>query len=303
MTRRLALLLLFLFIGAALLFVPWPIAASHATNVIENAGHMPLFFIGTLLIMGILRHDHGFEGGRLYGVAGLVGVVAAVASEAIQMPLQRDASWGDVAADVVGVLLALAVYALFDRRAPLRGAARVGAVIFIVCCLAFYLAPVIRMVEAYVHRNGQFPVLASFDSPIDLRWTVGYGVRREIRDDALEIEFQSERGFPGVSFFEPVSDWSGYRVLRVEVENPAGEGLTLGIRVNDRRRGRVYSDRFNRNFELAAGERRTLEIPLEDVRRAPRNRLMNMTQISDVTLFRAEKAGSRRVRLYSMRLQ
>jgi len=154
-----------------------------------------------------------------------------------------------------------------------------------------------------VHRNGQFPVLANFQSHMDLYWVVGYGIRREIRADALEVEFQSERGFPGFSFFEPVSDWRRFRTLLIDVENPAAEGLVLGVRVNDRRRGRVFADRFNRNFELAPGERRTLEIPLEDVRHGPRNRLMNMAQISDVTLFRGKKQGSQRLRLYSMRLQ
>jgi hypothetical protein len=36
-------------------------AAAHSTDlcgrIIENAGHMPLFFIGTLFALSILRHD------------------------------------------------------------------------------------------------------------------------------------------------------------------------------------------------------------------------------------------------------
>ena len=75
------------------------------------------------------------------------------------------------------------------------------------------------------------------------------------------------------------------------------------MRVHDIGHSREYADRFNRMFDLAPGERRSLRIPLDDIQRAPRNRLMNMTQISDVTLFRTKEGGSQRLRLHSMRLE
>jgi hypothetical protein len=79
--------------------------------------------------------------------------------------------------------------------------------------------------------------------------------------------------------------------------------LHFGVRVHDEGHGREFADRFNRRLELGAGERRLFSIPLEDIRRGPRNRLMNMTQISDVSVFRIHGAGSKRMRLYSMRLE
>ncbi len=68
------------------------------------------------------------------------------------------------------------------------------------------------MARAYVHRNGQFPVLADFHSRIELYWTLSIGVNREIVDDALEVEFVADE-FPGVAFHEPVPDWRRYRTL------------------------------------------------------------------------------------------
>ena len=81
------------------------------------------------------------------------------------------------------------------------------------------------------------------------------------------------------------------------------EPLDLGIRVHDRKHNRQFNDRYNRHFTLAAGERRTLRIPLEDIRHGPRTRLMDMQQISDITLFRGKPAGSRRLEVYGMRLE
>ena len=106
-----------------------------------------------------------------------------------------------------------------------------------------------------------------------------------------------------MSFHEPIPDWRRFKTLAIDVENPAAEALGLTVRVHDVGRGRYFSDRFNRSFSFNAGERRVLRIPLDDVRRAPRNRLMNMAQISDVTVFRSRPEGSARMRLHGMRLE
>lgn len=309
MSRRLLYLLLLLVVAGALLFMRLPIVPTYAGRIIENAGHMPLFFLITLAILYVLRDWHPFRNGRwsalsLYSLAGLAGIGAGFLSEVIQMPLRRDASWEDVFADAIGTLCALAVYyVLFDRSAGPRGWRRALAVVVIVACGSVYLAPIVTMTRAYLHRNGQFPVLADFHSPVELSWTVSFGVRRKIVDGVLRVEFVAD-GFPGLSFHEPVPDWRGYKQLVIDLQNPAAEPLALGVRVHDIGHGLQYSDRFNHHFQLAPHERKTLRFDLEDIRRGPRARLMDLQRISDVTLFCTMKTtGSREVWLYGMRLE
>jgi hypothetical protein len=206
-----------------------------------------------------------------------------------------------VLADCVGVLLALALYAVFDRRSAFRGPTRAAALLIVAGCVTAYIAPVVTMMRAYVHRNGQFPVLADFHASIETAWVVGYGAHLTLRDGVLDVDFEADP-FPGISFYEPVPDWRGLKTLTIDVENPDETPLHLVVRVHDFGHSKAYADRFNRVYQLAAGERRTLEVALEDVEHAPRDRLMNMTQISDVTLFRGQRSGSRHLRLYSMRL-
>jgi hypothetical protein len=162
--------------------------------------------------------------------------------------------------------------------------------------------PVVRMARAYVHRNGQFPVLADFHSRLELYWTVSIGVKRGIVGDVLNVEFGSEE-FPGVSFHEPVPDWRRYKTLLIDVKNPDAGPLELVVRVHDRMHTRAFNDRFNKSFQLAGGERRTLRIPLEDIRRGPRYRLMDMAHISDITLFKGAPAGSRTLHIYTLKLE
>jgi VanZ family protein len=301
-SRRLLYLLILFLLAGLLLFVPLPITPNYASRTLEDAGHMPLFFLVTLGVLFVMRDHPRFPGVRLYALAGMIGVGAGFLSEVIQQPLARDASWDDVVADAVGVALALAVFALFDRRAKLRAWQRLAAMAVAISCIAIFLLPIVRMTRAYVHRNAEFPVLADFHSRIELYWTLSFGVKREIVDDALEVEFVADE-FPGVAFHEPVPDWRKFRTLVIDVANPAAEPLDLGVRVHDRRHNHTFNDRFNRRYALAAGERRTLRIPLEDIRNGPRLRLMDMAHVSDIKLFRGGETGSRRLRIYSLRLE
>ncbi len=285
-----------------MLFLQLPIPNNMAGRTIENAGHGPMFALITIGCLIVLRKDFSIHGRRLYVIAGLLCAGAGFMSEVIQRPLRRDASWDDVLADVVGVIAGLALFAVFDRESGLRRAARAAAFAVAVAGIGLSVAPVVRMGVAYWHRNHQFPVVADFSSRTDLFWVVGYGARREIVSDALEISFDSQQ-FPGVSFHEPVPDWRAFRELVVDVENPTEERLLMGVRVHDRQHSRAFHDRFNRRFELAAGERRSLRIALADVRAAPRGRSMDMGHISDVTLYLTGRSGARRLRVYSLHLE
>jgi VanZ family protein len=301
-SHRLLILVALLVVVATLLFIRLPIPPTFAGRTIENAGHLPVFFLVTIGLLIVLRKDFRVSGARLYALAGLIGAGLGFLSEVIQKPLARDASWEDVFSDAVGAACALAVYALFDRGARIPRATRLIALAVAVACLAFYVTPLVRMTLAYVHRNGQFPVLADYRSPIELSWTTGDGVERSIERDALEIEFVREK-FPNISLHEPVPDWSSYKTLLIDLENPDVTNLGFTVRINDRGHASVYSDRFNRHFDLAAGERRTLRIALADVEHAPKGREMNMRNISIFRLFRDAPEGSRRLRIYPLRLE
>lgn len=302
MTRRLILLGAFALCAALLLFVPLPIPPTVAGRIIENAGHMPLFMMLTFVLILILRRDFNVHGWRLYLTAGLIGVLAGLLSEVIQRPLRRDASWEDVFADALGVVCALALHALFVRKPPVPGKVRIAAFAIAAACIVVYMAPLVRMTVAYLHRNAQFPVLADFRSDREMFWVVGYGVKRARVGDALEVEFQADT-FPGVSLHEPVPDWSRFQVLVIDVGNPDPVDLSLTVRVHDDRHNKQFADRFNRSFVLRAGERREIRIPLDDIRRGPRQRMMDMRHISDITLFRGDNQGSRRLRIYTIRLE
>ena len=121
--------------------------------------------------------------------------------------------------------------------------------------------------------------------------------------DALVVDLLAEE-FPGVSFHEPVPDWRGFKTLLIDVENPDADAARS-------RRARPRSAASPRRSTIASTgdsisrpwQRRTLRIPLDDIRHGPRDRLMDMAHISDITLFRGASKGSRKLRIYSLRLE
>ena len=302
MSHRLLILVALLVAVATLLFMRLPIPPTYAGRTIENAGHLPVFALVTFGLLIVLRQDFKFEGGRLYALAGVLGAGLGFLSEAIQRPLARDASWDDVFTDAVGAVTALALYALFDRRSGLGRGTKLFAFVVALACAVYYFTPLVRMTAAYVHRNSQFPVLADFRSGIEIDWTASYGVNRIIRRDALEVQFARGR-FPGFSLHEPVPDWSAYKTLVIDIENPEDVALGITVRVHDRGHGDRYADRFNRHFDLAPRERRTLRIALSDVEKGPKSRLMNMRHISDIRLFRDNRNGAKRLWIHCLQLE
>ena len=298
------LYLIALFVLAGLLlFVPLPIPPTYFGRTIENAGHTaavlpadarrapgPANRPALLRRTSVRARRHGRRGRR---------IAERSDSEDHWRATPPGKTWS---ADALGVVLALAVYAMFERRSPLRRWHRVSAFVIALGCVAIFLVPIVRMARAYVHRNAQFPVLADFHSRMELYWTVGIGVNRFIIDDALAVEFGNEE-FPGVSFHEPVPDWRGFKTLLIDVENPDSRPLELVVRVHDRRHTRAFVDRYNKTFWLEPGERRTLRIALEDILHGPRHRVMDMAHISDITLFKGARGGSPVLHIYTLKLE
>jgi len=65
----------------------------------------------------------------------------------------------------------------------------------------------------------------------------------------------------------------------------------VNIRVNDRLHDQSYSDRFNAHWRVPAKTRTVLEIPIAEIRAAPRSRMMDLRHITRVGIFRSGAAG------------
>jgi hypothetical protein len=300
-TPSIVLALLLLLIGA-LLLVDWRFPPTAWWRVIEDFGHVPMFAVLTVALFVFLRSAMPLRPARSLVFAAVIALLLGGATEIAQLYVGRDASWGDLLRDALGVGIAVVLCMSLDEQLRMRGMQRLALLAIAMSMLGYAVLPVVEMVHAYAYRNAQFPMLASFGNPIELYWVRSLGSRRLLAGDAMRVEFTSEP-YPGVSWHEPVPDWHDYRSLVAEVSNPNDLPVEITVRVHDSAHNWEFVDRFNKAFLLAPNERRVLRIDLEDVRRAPAGRAMDMRRISDVSIFRSGPKGPAAVLIHALRLE
>ena len=291
-------------VGAALgiivlvLLVLWAPVLDDASwfLVWSDAAHAIVF--GAVCFLSLFALRHSSVNARLpasshYLIALAVTIALGLATELIQIPLNRDASFGDVARDVIGAWIGAGIFALFDGRLSRRATIALAVTATIPGIIV--AMPVVENSAAYLRRSFAFPDIANFSADFD-----DYFVRRQAvdlshdilpatwsrsdREHALHIGFGDNR-WPGLEFREPPPNWSDYRILALDITNPDKRELELQLRVHDEKHDQSYSDRFNLTLTIPGGERIVNRIPLELVEDGPRSRKLDLEEVSALILF------------------
>ena len=284
--------------GCVLLFVGrQPEGALQWQREFWNFGHVALFAGLAWVLLQRWRAPLRFQLPLLLAGSAVIGFTV----EVIQRRIGRDFSLLDVLLDVVGSAVGgwLALRPRLSRRQ--RGVLALP----VFAALAVVSLPFLAIAWDSLQAARQFPQLATFASPLELRRFQFYGGSSgELRNGALQIRFGTAE-WSGFTLFEPAPDWRGYRVLQLELINPAAESLDLICRIDDQRHrfsGFDYHDRFNRRFRLEPGLNR-LQIALADIEAAPRDRLMAMDQIDLLGCFVHRLPEPRLLQLHKLRLE
>jgi hypothetical protein len=237
-------------------------------------------------------------------------------TELSQVVTHRDPAMRDVMLDVRGIVCALALLLSFDPRLGMQrwsAHVRVGLRALVVLLVLGTLAPIAWVTSAYISRAITAPTLFEPRSDLDLLLV-------SLTDTAPELaklpapfsRFADEKGlrvpltsrpYAGVSLDEPIGDWRRYRTLQIDLTNPTRSELQLHLRIQDRLNNGEVTDRFEAIERLSPGTRRTVEVPLEQVATGPRDRRLDLGQVTGVFLYKAGAEGAREMWLGRMSLQ
>jgi hypothetical protein len=103
---------------------------------------------------------------------------------------------------------------------------------------------------------------------------------------ALRVQFGTAP-YSGIMLDEPYPDWRTAHTLVLDLRNPGEFDLPLAVRVHDHAHNFKFRDRFNREFTLRAHERLEIAIPITEIEHAPAGRLMDLSRIAGVAVFRS----------------
>lgn len=254
-----------------------------------NMGHVVSFFIWTLTWLQLRPNRHEPFLHQTLRVT-LITLLAAALIESAQLLFDRSADVDDILKGLLGSLTALVFFSPARVSWP-RGILRSTqtAVIALIMLVSYPMFS--AMIDEAIARS-QLPVLSDFETVFETgRW---HGNSRyTVVDDvavhgrhSLKIRLNTSK-YSGITLHHFSESWERYRFIEFSIFHLSSDALEMTCSIHDdrhRRHGMRYHDRFNRRFTLQPGWN-TYQIAMEDIRRAPQNREMNLSGIESFSLF------------------
>ena len=265
-------------------------------HTLQKLAHPVTFGAVALLFLTLLKRQTPRRFGS-YVVAFILTVLCGAGTEIAQAFVHRDPSLLDVLRDALGASTALAGFATLvpgeDARG--RGRWRVTGALLAIVGFVIMVAPISISLAAYARRDLSFPMLLEACSPLDLYFVSGGGADVSVVPSTgpatsrcgstLRVTFGSAP-YAGIALEEPYPDWRMAHTLVLDLRNPGDLDMPLAVRVHDRAHSHQFRDRFNREFTLRAHESLELAIPIAEIEHAPADRLIDLSQIAGVIVFR-----------------
>ena len=265
-------------------------------HTLQKLAHPVTFGAVALLLLTLLKRHTPRRFGS-YAVAFALTVLCGAGTEIAQAFVHRDPSLLDVLRDALGASTALAGFATLvpgeDARG--RGRWRVTGALLAIVGFVIMVAPISISLAAYARRDLSFPMLLEACSPLDLYFVSGGGADVSVVPSTgqatsrcgstLRVTFGSAP-YAGIALEEPYPDWRMAHTLVLDLRNPGDLDMPLAVRVHDRAHSHQFRDRFNREFTLRAHESLELAIPIAEIEDAPADRLIDLSQIAGVIVFR-----------------
>ena len=214
---------------------------------------------------------------------------------------------GDLFRNFIGAGIAICFLLPARKELPAKTIAISRTILIILVGLQIY--PIMVALIDEHHARRQFPILSDFQTSRQLhRWEGGaaYSIEKNIGTPgncALRADLDTQR-YSGVALKYFPRNWQGYRYFEYRVYNPSEKPIKLTCRIHDRMHTlgpQLYEDRFNKTHSFSSGWH-TLTINLDDIRIAPSNREMDLSQIYAVGLFATQLPHSRTIYIDDVRL-
>jgi VanZ family protein len=301
------LILIITLIVSFLLFYDFGNSGSRIIDTILSYGHLLLFGLVALASLKILNKGNWLWIERsLYVKAWAIASFLGVLTECIQAFIPyRHFRLTDILTDALGAAGFLVLFYPFKKGAEHRGIVVMRNILLVLMIIRAY--PIVTTIIDTRDMEKDFPLLSSMEAPFEIsRWTNKESEIEPSRLHATEGEHSLKVNFlpgvyPGVSLNNLVNEWRDYKSMSFDVFLDEFSPLKVTVRINDRLHNEEYTDRFNRSFQLQPGVNH-ISIGLEEVKKAPHGREMNISDISNICIFCHSLKQSRTVYFDNFRL-
>jgi hypothetical protein len=287
-------------------------SAPRSYNNLWDLGHVFLFAVVSYLLIRdwkyLSRQSFVTQSWFILAICLLLGII----TELIQVKFDRTPDFGDLGRDVLGGFLAI-YFCASNRFQISKKFLKISQIILIFLFL-FALYPLTRSLADELLSHIQFPLLSDFETPFEkYRWDpyAEIGIDKTVArtgNNSLKLILNTDNFTGAFLKFFP-SNWKGFISLNFSIYNPEQDSLMITCRINDShhwKRDYQYSDRFNKKYYLKNGWN-DISISLENIKKAPKSRFMDLAKIDLIGIFAVRLAKPRiiyidNVRLYGTKL-
>lgn len=286
-------------LAAMVIFTSLP-KSTEFMLVLHKTGHPLVFGVTALLVLRLYMKFSGNESRPVwiaYLTAFAITVLLGAMTEIAQLFTHRNARTADVVSDAIGAIACLAGHAAIrGRRQPkIARSTRIALWSMAITAALVALAPLMWCMAAYTVRDMKFPAILDNSSQL-----ASYFISKEAenvsvvpmpvqwlqRKDEYAFRVAIDHGpYPGLHVTEPYPRWNTYRTLAIDITHPGDAKLAIVVRVHDRKHNNEYNDRFNREITITAKTRTIIRVPLNDIQRGPKRRMLDMDAIADLNIF------------------
>jgi len=259
----------------------------------QNTGHTALFILLTALFLkGYRLIYHQKSNLQAYVYIFILLNIIGISIELIQIKMLRDADALDLLRNLSGIITFMGIdyFLIKKRRQEALISSKKDLSILTLSCLALILSllPISTLLIAYNIRNNAFPTVISFNS-IFLKYfytTHNATIFNDIKQAPLGFNLVEFKQSPltGISIVEPIPNWQGYSAFCFNIYTPLKDNIKITLRINDRLHNFDYNDRFNQSFYVNTTLKKHC-FKLSDIANSPKNRTMDLTQITNIQLF------------------
>jgi len=283
-----SILIVLIFLISILFFTDGPSPYSNRLYLLFwDNGHILFFALVSWLTFILNRNKPNYYTFILILFISLIG---GLVIELIQFYIGRDANWQDVYRGILGGLLLN--FTLNYRYSSIKTTKTVIALITVILLITLEQKQLFIAVKLELEMRSNFPILSTFSKANDLMNWAGNSLTFDESYDnregsALKAKLIARQEYSSLTLEHFSSDWRGYEALNIDIHLSNKTPLEICIRITDITHdtgNQLYSDRFN----LCTNINQTLNtilIPLADIEHSPLNRLLDLSNVSNITIF------------------
>jgi len=258
-----------------------------------NIGHIIFFALSTYQLIKLFKKKP-----PLFIILISFGYCLILGSsiELLQSKIGRSMDLHDLYRDALGSLLAL-TFVFYQRNKknafdPKRYQ-YLSLLLLSFVLIALDQKHLVQAIQVNLQAQNNFPILGDFDNFYELKQWSGKGLSLSSKHVltglfSMKVELSATTKYSGFTLKHMPKNWKGYSYLLINIFNPDDDNLKINAKITDYEHdlsAQRYNNRYNNNYTLLAGQWNTIKIKLKDIKNSPKNRKLNLAEMSQLGLF------------------